>query len=136
MMSECCKCKGEILTEADPYVYQSTPSGVKLTCYSCYKITPEQKIIQLEQQLAQQKALLDEAVKVIEFYGDTWNWTLPEDDKGVRYASYSRPCIIEDDRENLQSKDVWKEWYGGKRARAFLAKKEINQILGKEEGGK
>lgn len=65
------------------------------------------KVIELEQQLAQQKAMLDEAIECIEFYAIDTNWEA--DINGC----YGR--IDDSDIENTLNS-------GGKRARAFLEK--------------
>lgn len=44
MMCECNKCKGEILTEADPYVVLPKPSGTELICYKCYSMPSQEKL--------------------------------------------------------------------------------------------
>jgi len=73
---------------------------------------------------------LDCAVKALEFYANTVNYEYAGD---KFFGGYARPII------RVELEDVCHvasdEWclYGGKRARAFLAKKEISQILGKEE---
>lgn len=94
-------------------------------------------IKELKSQLAQQKALLNEAVGVIEFYGDPEKWMIKKAESWDKSdpRNHGDSELIKDyhhpDREWVGSVVV-----GGKRAREFLEKKEINQILGKEEGEK
>jgi len=37
MMIECTQCQSDILTEADPYLYQNTANGVVFICMDCVK---------------------------------------------------------------------------------------------------
>ena len=37
MIIECTQCQSDILTEADPYLYQNTARGEVFTCMACVK---------------------------------------------------------------------------------------------------
>lgn len=78
-------------------------------------------ILRLEHQLAQQKAMLDEAVKVIEFYGNRFSWNFSLHPDHEYYAG-----AIKDDDSLLKYKEKdgeeFEDYCGGKRARAFLEK--------------
>lgn len=54
MIYECDKCKGEMLTEADPYLIVPKPDGTEIVCHKCF-----------ENKLVQQKALLDLAGELL-----------------------------------------------------------------------
>lgn len=43
MMIECTQCQSDILTEADPYLYQNTARGEVFTCMDCVKLNLNNK---------------------------------------------------------------------------------------------
>ena len=42
-MIECTQCQSDILTEADPYLYQNTARGEVFTCMDCVKLNLNNK---------------------------------------------------------------------------------------------
>lgn len=76
----------------------------------------------LLEQLAQQKAMLDEAIRVIEFYGLVQSWS-----GKAQTTNVCRNRICDSDIEGVETlsgirRNLKKSPYGGKRAREFLEK--------------
>ena len=83
---------------------------------------------ELEHDLARVTELLKGACEVIEFYGDRFSWDFS------RHPIYEmHPGLIVDDSSFMRFKeadgDEFEQPCGGKRAREFLAKPEIKEVL-------
>tara|TARA_R100000655_G_scaffold30333_1_gene61162 strand:- start:1013 stop:1273 length:261 start_codon:yes stop_codon:yes gene_type:complete len=70
MIIECTQCQSDILTEADPYLYQNTAKGEVFTCMDCVKLNLNNKYKQALEKIA--NAPMSEAYEGCEVLGKTY----------------------------------------------------------------
>ena len=65
MIIECTQCQSDILTEADPYLYQNTARGEVFTCMDCVKTNLNNKYRKALEDLLPLAAEGEESYKII-----------------------------------------------------------------------